>query len=379
MSRSLAVEELSVRSFRNLSSVDLAFGPGFNVLSGDNGQGKTNLLEALYVLATSRSFRTAKLSEIVESGPADGAEDVAEQPARTATVRALVREDGMARSQSVGMRGGGRAVRIDGQRISPLASYAVRTPTVVFHPGAVSLSSGTGAERRKLLDRLALYISPASLGDAVAYGRAARARQRVLASRGECAVDLDGWEDLMAQHGIRLSEARARAVARLAPAAERAFARIGPDDLTLCARYVKSSPDDPEAFRAALARTRPRDKARGSASVGPHRDELSLELGGRAVRGTASQGQHRAVVLALELAEIDVIGEVRGVRPLLLLDEVSSELDRTRTAALFSALHEDRGQVFVTTTRPDVLGSDLLPQQQERRDFRVTKGKVVAA
>ncbi|MDP9036355.1 MAG: DNA replication and repair protein RecF [Myxococcota bacterium] len=376
MTRNLAVETLCARSFRNLSCVDLELGPGFNVFSGDNGQGKTNVLEALYLLATSKSFRTAKLSDLVQSGALDAAEASAERSARTATVRALVREDGVLRSQSVGVRGAGRSVRIDGQRVTPLAAYAVRTPTVIFHPGAVALSSGSGAERRKLLDRLALYLAPASLGDAAAYGRAARARHRVLVARGECAPDLDGWEHLMCQHGSLLSHAREQAVARLAPAAERAFARIGSANLALRARYVQSAPASQEAFREALARARPKDRARGWAGVGPHRDELALELGGRAVRGTASQGQHRAIVLALELAEIDVVGDARGVRPLLLLDDVSSELDRTRTAALFRALNEDRGQVFVTTTRPDVLGADLRPSPIDRRDFVVVDGQV---
>src|ERR1700722_10791069 len=155
----LAVEALSVRAFRNLSSVDVELGPRFNVLSGDNGQGKTNLLEAVYLLATSRSFRTAKLGELVESG------------GETASIRARVREGAEEREQSVGVRAGLRAVRIDGKRPPGLAAYAVRTPTVVFHPGIVSLSTGSGADRRKLLDRVALYRLPGSLAEAEAYGR----------------------------------------------------------------------------------------------------------------------------------------------------------------------------------------------------------------
>ena len=375
MIRSLAVESLSVRAFRNLSSVDIDLGAGFNVLSGDNGQGKTNFLEALYVLATSRSFRTAKLGDLVESPPQCPPE-LASVPSQTTTVRGRVREDGLLRTQSVGLRPGVRAVRIEGRRVAPLAAYAVRTPIVAFHPGAVALSSGAGAERRKLLDRIALYLSPASLGDADAYGKAARARQRVLDLRGAAAADLDGWEDLMVRHGLLVSRARGEAVARLGPAAERAFARIGPAKLPLSARYAQSAPESSEAFRAALGQLRPRDKARGSASLGPHRDDLSLDLGGRPVRGTASQGQHRAVVLALQLAEIDVVAQARRVRPVLLLDDVSSELDRARTGALFAALHEDSGQVLVTTTRPDVLGVDGLIPLTGRRDFSVVAGQI---
>src|SRR5690349_15868081 len=132
--RSLAIESLSVRAFRNLESVDLELGSRFNVLSGDNGQGKTNLLEAVYVLATSRSFRTSRPAELVRTG------------AETASVRAVVREQDDAREQSVGLGHGVRRVRIDGRRPPTLAAYALRTPVVVFHPGAVALSAGSGSE-----------------------------------------------------------------------------------------------------------------------------------------------------------------------------------------------------------------------------------------
>jgi DNA replication and repair protein RecF len=363
----LAIESLSVRAFRNLSSVDVELGPRFNVLSGDNGQGKTNLLEAVYVLATSRSFRTSKLAELVESGSV------------TASVRGRLREGPTEREQSVGIRTGMRSVRVDGKRPSTLAEYAVGTPTVAFHPGVVALSAGSGADRRKLLDRVALYLRPGSLADAGAYVRAVRARQRVLESRGIDASDLDDWEALIARHGAALREAREEAAGRLGPSAERAFTSIGPSGVALGVSYAPNAPADRDEFRALLARNRVRDKARGGATSGPHRDELALELGGRAMRGMASQGQHRAAVLALELAEIDVIGEARGVRPLLLLDDVSSEHDRARTTALFAALSSQRGQVLLTTTRPELIETGALSSVDERRDFRVVGGRVGAA
>jgi DNA replication and repair protein RecF len=362
--RSLAIEALSVRGLRNLAGVDLELGPRFNVLSGDNGQGKTNLLEAVYVLATSRSFRTSKLSELVASRQ------------QTGTVRARVREDDELREQSVGLRPGVRVVTIDGKRPPTLAAYAVRTPVVVFHPGAVALSTGSGIDRRKLLDRLALYLLPASLADAASYGAAARARQRVLALRGENASDLDGWEELMVRHGIDLSRARESAAEQLGPHAVRAFSQIGTPEAALAMRYHRSAPDDPALFRSVLARSRIQDRARGWAGIGPHRDDLSLELGGRQVRGIASQGQHRAVVLALELAEMNVIAEARGTRPILLLDDVSSELDRARTEALFTTLNREEGQVLVTTTRPELVNTPYSLSEKVRMDFTVVSGRI---
>jgi DNA replication and repair protein RecF len=362
--RSLAVEVLSIRSFRNLKSVDVKLGPQFNVVSGDNAQGKTNLLEAVYVLATSRSFRTSKLNDLIAVG------------AETASARGEIREDDQSREQSVGLRRGLRSVRIDGKRPASLAGYALRTPTVVFHPGALTLTMGAGGERRKLLDRIALYLSATSLEHGEAYAKALRARQRVLETRGEAARDLGEWEELMTRHGRALTEARIAAAAALIPAAERSFARIGPRATKLGLVYQQGAPSEVEAFRAALLQSRSRDRARGTPSVGPHRDELLIELGQRSMRTMASQGQHRAVVLALKLAEIEVVAAALEVRPILLLDDVSSELDRVRTAALFAAIHDEPSQVLLTTTRPDLIDTGGISRTSSRRDFSVEGGCV---
>jgi DNA replication and repair protein RecF len=362
--RSLAVASLNVRDFRNLARVDLYFGPRFNVLFGNNGQGKTNLLEAVYVLATSRSFRTSKLADLVALGT------------ETASLRGRVVEGADEREQSVGIRKGLRATRIDGKRPPTLAAYAVRTPTVVFHSGSIALSSGGGAERRRLLDRIALYSSPAVLADADSYAKAMRARQRVLETRGESAGDLDGWEEVMARHGVALCEARASAAGRLIPAVQRAFGRIGPSGIALTARYDRGAPEDADRFRAELALRRAQDRARGSASVGPHRDDVNLTLGGRSVRGMASQGQHRSIVLSMELAEIEVVAEARGVRPVLLLDDVSSELDRLRMESLLMALHAETGQVLLTTTRPELIETTGLSGVDSPVSFRVVEGTI---
>src|SRR5580698_2766849 len=171
--RELSVESLAVRGFRNISQLEISLGPRLNVVSGDNGQGKTNLLEALYVLATSRSFRTTRAADLVTHGG-----DIA-------SIRGAVREHGGVRQQTLGIRRGLREARVDGKRASSLATYAVLTPVVVFHPGSLALAAGSGAERRRLLDRLALYRSPSTLEDLAAYTKAMRGRQRILEARSE--------------------------------------------------------------------------------------------------------------------------------------------------------------------------------------------------
>lgn len=358
---------LAVRDTRNLALLDLEPGVRFNVVYGDNGQGKTNLIEAIYLVATSKSFRTVKSSEL----PRHGSE--------AASVRATVDEDGLAREQSIGVpaRGGQRSLRQDGARPANAAAYAAKTPVVVFSPSSLVLSMGGSRERRALLNRVALYVEPSSFAELTAYGRALRERQSALEARGVRAPNLEEWEELVVRHGLAVTAARAAAASAVLDEAKVAFERIAAPELGFVGRYESSAPREAEAYGRALAESRPRDLRRRSASVGPHRDDLVLEVGGMAARVTASQGQHRALVLALKAAELSVIGRARGVRPILLLDDVSSELDATRTEALFSFLARQRGQVFLTTTRPDLIPRDLGRDEDsagERRDFRIVAG-----
>lgn len=337
----LAISRLAVRDVRNLEAVDAELGERFNVIHGGNGQGKTALIEAIYLVATSRSFRTKHAGDVIRRGT------------KLATIRATIDEGGLSREQSVGVGTSARALRIDGARPRSSAVYAARTPVVVFSPVSLALTTGSSLERRALLDRIALYSEPSSLVEVSAYKRALRERQKALEERGVQARDLEEWEELVVRHGMRVMNSReAAAVAVLASAGE-AFASIVQGALDLAGAYVPSAPRDVEQYRAELARSRIRDLHRGAASLGPHRDDLVLDIASMPARVTASQGQHRALVLAIKAAELAVIGRARGTRPILLLDDVSSELDAERTTALFSFLAAQRGQVFLTTARPN--------------------------
>jgi DNA replication and repair protein RecF len=234
---------------------------------------------------------------------------------------------------------------------------------------------GRSADRRTLLDRVALYRDPASLDEVAAYQRAVRERQRAMESRGVNARDLDGWEELIVRHARHVMAARERAAALVIAEATLAFERIGSAG-TMSARYEPTAPRDEASYRAELVKHRPRDVRRRSASIGPHRDDLVVELGGMPARSTASQGQHRALVLALKAAELKVIGDARGVEPVLLLDDVSSELDVARTAAFFQYLASQRGQIFLTTTRPELIALHDTPLD-ERVDFRIVAGRLL--
>lgn len=356
----MLVRSLAIRNIRNLRSIDLVPGPLLNVLSGDNGQGKTNLIEAVYLAATSRSFRTPNLKDVVAKGERDG------------NVRMEIASDHGDYAQSVGLRGGMRQLRLGEKKPDSIVQFAAKTPVVAFSPSEISLSSGPGKERRKLLDRIALYTSPAAAESGMRYTRALKNRQRALEGRGAKASDLDAWEELVVRHGLETMRSRKESSARIAEEAKAIFAEIGAMGAVLDATYVPSAPEDPLAYASLLRATRDVDARRKSASSGPHRDDLVVTLGGTPVRGFASQGQHRAIVLSLKAAELAIVAGSRKVRPVLLLDDVSSELDRDRATALMGFLAKQQGQVFVTTTRPELIETS----PTGRKDFWVRAGAI---
>jgi DNA replication and repair protein RecF len=357
------IESLALRQFRNVERADLGDLPRFTVLSGDNGQGKTSVLEAIYLVSTTKSFRTSKLAEIVRHG------------ADMASVRASVLEGDERREQSVGLEGSRRSVKLAGKRPPSFADYAVRSPVVVFHPAEMVLSSGPAAKRRTLLDRVALFVDPTSMDHLARYTEASRSRQRALELRGADATELEAFERIMARHGAALTRARREAFERILPEFLRSFARITAETRELGAAYRAGGADEETALEAALRAGRERDRHRGSAGAGPHRDDVVIQLGSYDVRSDASQGEHRAITMALKMAELACIARARGVDPVLLLDDVSSELDLSRTALLFDFLRESPGQIFLTTTRPSLIDTTGLATS-ERRDFHLVGGVV---
>jgi DNA replication and repair protein RecF len=352
---------VSVRAFRNLCALDLEPSAGLNVISGDNGQGKTSLLEALYFVAVTRSFRAEKLEALIQEGQ------------EFASVRARIREGDHLREQRATIGHKDRSVLLDGKKPERLASYATRTPAVVFHPGDLELVNANAAARRKLLDRIALYVDPASSDARLRYTRAARERKVALDTRGPGARELDAFEQVMAEYGARFAQARAEAARRLLFALEPAFSSMADPGLVLKAQYKPGGSEDAAEFGRELAVRRARDARQRSASFGPQRDEIQLAVDGRSARHHASQGQQRILTLALKVAELDCVRDARGAHPVLLLDDVSSELDPARTGAVYAFLRETQSQVFVTTTRPELFPTPGV-SGVERADWSLVSG-----
>ncbi len=363
----LTLTRVAIAELRNLERVELE--PArVNVITGNNGQGKTSILEAIYLLATTKSFRTAKLSEAVRHG----------QP--IASVRGTFVESwaggSLSREQSIGLSGGRRTVRLDGEAPSSLGHYATRSPVVVFDPLQMALSTGPASGRRTLLDRVTLFTHPDVAVHRTRYAQALKERQRSLADRFPRLAEvpeLDAYEAILAEHGAAITRARRLAVAGLAEHMVAAFERIAAPGLALGAQYAPGGDEDVAACLEALRDGRGLDARSKRTHFGPHRDDLELVIDGHPARVVASQGQHRAITLALKIAELTSIAAARALLPILLLDDVSSELDADRTAALFDHLATTESQIFLTTTRRDLIVTPGA-SAAERRDFSVVAG-----
>jgi DNA replication and repair protein RecF len=357
----LRITTLEVRGFRNLVPLVLEPGPRFHVLAGDNGAGKSSLLEAIDYLARLESFRGARTEDLLQHGSAQ------------ASLGMRVAGDLAPRTFRVTLEAGRpRTLLLDGKKPRSIAAWHASTRVVLFHPADVELPSGGPEPRRALLDRLLSQLDPTYASMAAAYGKALRSRNRLLRAERCDKRAITAFDELLASAGAVIGETRARLVEELAPLAAEAFDEISGGGERLLVAYRPRVEPTIDALRSALARSLDKDLARGFTAEGPHADELALLLEETLARRHASKGQQRAIMLALKVAELRVLGARTGQTPLLLLDDVSSELDRAKNRRLFELLARLAGQVFLTTTHPEF----ILLDDAERRDYRMTGGRL---
>lgn len=349
---------LSLTDFRNHADAVLAPGPGFVVLSGDNGAGKTNVLEAVSLLAPGRGLRRAPLSEMARQGGSGGF-GVAAVLADDTALGTGTRPDAPER----------RLVRINGAPATAMA-LAEWLTVLWLTPAMDRLFVEPAGERRRFLDRLALALAPGHANHASRYEAAMRERNRLLADDRPADPEwLAALEARMAEHGAAVDAARRTTVTmlaeRIAASTAGAFPRAG--------LSIEGWGGDADRLRAELAAGRTRDAAAGRTLAGPHRSDLAvvhLEKGQAAHR--CSTGEQKALLLGLVLAHAALVAERAGRPPLLLLDEVAAHLDPGRRAALFERL-AGGGQVWLTGTEPGLF--DAIGVEATR--FHVVDGRVV--
>src|SRR4051812_27847516 len=338
----MRVERLRLRDFRTYAAADVAIGAGLTVLHGPNGAGKTNMLEALYFGCTSRSCRTANEREVVRF----------DAPAARVEVDTRDR-DGDAHTLSVGFQPGEpKRLRVDGAPVERLSDSPARPRVSVFLPDRLELVKGAPSLRRAHLDQLVAALWPGRAGTRAQYSRALAQRNallgRVRGGRGGAGA-LDAWDAELARWGVALRDDRAAAVARVAERFPPLAAELGLAGAAEVRYRPRTKAPDAAALVAELAERRTSDLERGFTQHGPHRDDLVLLRDGRELKAFGSQGEQRLALLALLLAERAELADERGAPPLMLLDDVMSELDADRRGLLVARL-DDGGQAVVTTT-----------------------------
>lgn len=362
----MRVRLLAVDGVRNLEPLQLEPRERFNVFVGNNGQGKTNLLEAIYAVSTLRSFRTSRLADLVAFGR------------DTATIGARVVKDDTTHVYEVALAQGGRRARLDGKTVRPLARYFGEFNVVVFTPEDLAIARGSPGDRRRFLDRAVFNARSEHLLASQDYDKVLKQRGAVLraaARDGLAASRIDEllsiYDVQLATLGIEIVAARVAYLAEIADELGRAFTAIARVDPRASVRYRSTIDATVDGVVAQLRASRARDLVTQATHVGPHRDDLVFELDDRDAGAFASQGQTRAIMLAWKTAELAVLARTRGDLPILLLDDVSSELDAARNEYLFEHLAKQAGQCFITTTHE---GHVLLGR--DRADYRVEDGRI---
>ena len=366
----MILAELTVRNFRNHAHSVLEFGDGITVLFGDNGQGKTNLLEAISYVSLTKSFFGASDATVLRIG--------AEQFEVLGTVI-----DGSGRRRVIRVAytntTGEKVYTVNGVQPERLASVIGEFPVVVLSPDHTRITSGGPGERRKFIDLLLSQMSRAYFEELLEFRRILRQRNRLLGEGRTMRMEdvqraLEPWTTGLVQHGGAIMAKRRAFLDEFQGYVRMAYERLVPSGEQPEITYVPSGGGE-EAVSARLCAERlsqqlqhrqAEELRRGVTLVGPHRDEVRLVLSGKSVQEYASQGQHKTMLIALKLAEFLYVRERRGEAPLVLLDDVFSELDTQRAHRVLELVPE-LGQTMLTTTNEQQIGGSIAWNARHRR------------
>jgi DNA replication and repair protein RecF len=356
---------LRLRDFRNYARLDVDFAPGFHLLLGDNAQGKTNILEAVYLMATLRSFRGVGGAQMIRHG-AKGyfvGGNVVGQGDHEIKMYWAARE---------------RKLTLDGQPVKKLADYFGALRTVVFCTEDLQLIKGTARARRRFIDLLLAQTQPGYLPLLQRYMHTVRARNALLKQRTVDEAALESFSAELVKFGNELIRARRELVPKFSPLARLAYRRISNDAEELRIEYQPSVKND---FAVELASSRARERTFRATLVGPHRDDLQLLQNEKSAAQFGSEGQKRTLAIALKMAQAEFLAGIHGSPPVLLIDDVMGELDVKRRSGFLPLLEQarrTRGQVFMTCTEenwPSELGRDLHRWQVSGGALRGTTDK----
>jgi DNA replication and repair protein RecF len=358
----MRITRLDIAGLRRFDHVSLAPGPGLNLLLGDNGAGKTSVLEALHLMAYGRSFRGRVRDGLV--GTAAAAIEVFVEWEEAAS----------ARTRRAGLRHGGQAWegRLDGAAVRHLGDLCAALAVVTFEPGSHALVMGGSESRRRLLDWGLFHVEPGFLPLWRRYARALKQRNALLKARA-CATELDAWDHELADAGEPISRHRQHYLEQLQPCLQAMVADLLPAAGQARLEFLPGWRRDELSLADALLLARDRDRAVSHTSTGPHRADWRIGYAAFPGREALSRGQAKLTALAILFAQAELHAGLRGEWPIMALDDLASELDHHHQARVLDRLHASGAQVFITGTEaPAALRDSAMPTTR----FHVEHGQV---
>jgi len=362
----LFVRRIEVSGFRNLSRQVIELARGINFFSGGNGHGKTNTLEAVHLLATLKSFRGSSVRDVIAHG-GDRAE-----------ISGSLERDGIPIEMGLIIDHKGRRLRVGGHNVSVVDDYLGRLKVATFTPDDLSMIKGSPSIRRRFMDRSVFLFQPIHLDRVKKFKAALKSRNRLLRYTGRLdREEIDVFGQMMAVYGIEVSKARANILKLVRDTARKIFQRLSDDrssiDVIFKPGWKMEKHSDATVLEAQLHEKANTDIRRGKTSIGPQYDDFEILVEESSARRFASQGQQRSCAVSLLLAVVEHFILEEKEKPMIILDDVSSELDKSHRKRLFEKLTEIGAQVLVTATEEDLLAGIA---DRIEKSFLVNEGKI---
>jgi len=363
---SLLIKELELVNYTNFSQQTVSFSPHLNIFYGANAQGKSNLIDSIFFLGFARSHRYPNDLALIRWG-----EEYFRLKGQVQNCRGLI-------TIEHAVKKGRKSVKINGQALTRIKDLLGQFTTVIFTPDDLSLLKGGPEERRRFLNRHLVQLSPIYYDYSLTYQRILQQRNALLKKGPVRAGEMEIWDEKLSRYGSLIIQARRQLLTKLAPLVSEVHGRLSGGQEKLVLSYEPSVAagetlaEIQAGLRASLTQRLHQDSKNGYTSVGPHRDDFTCRINGRDARIYASQGQQRTAVLTLKLAMVQLMADLTGEYPVLLLDDVFSELDPRRREYLLHTVAQ-RVQTVITTTEITALTA---PEMEGAMVFHVSQGKI---
>ena len=341
------LSKLRLFQFRSFNNFTADFSPGVNLIIGNNAQGKTNLVESIYILGALKSFRTAKNKTLINDQSSE------------ASIIGNIEAEGLTTALGIVLGFNSRSLLINDSRKS-LPEFYGRMPVISFTPDDLELIKGSPETRRSLIDKLVVDLEPSKLSLFRKYAQAIKNKNALLKSGRANADTISPWNEVIMKLSPDIISERRGAIAALKLKAAEKISRISKQveevTLTLKSEYLDEGEFSPTKLRQALGAAMDRELAAKRCLVGPHLDDVIIKLNNQETRGFASQGQSRSLALAIKLAVLDLVADSRGLKPVLILDDFDAEFDSGRLEIMCDLIEQIGNQVFITSTNSGLRG-----------------------